>query len=192
MRGQRRWREAGSGECGGPRAARRALPFGFLLVFALLLFALAFAVYMFDRPAGSAYLMPGWLAMHVPGRSVFGAAGQWLPSFAHAFAFTVLTAAVWPMARRRRAGFAAGLWCAIGSALEIGQHPALARPLSEALPAWFAAVPVLDHLGAYWLRGGFGADDLIAIVAGCATAGWLVAMASADGIALEDRHVAHR
>jgi hypothetical protein len=140
-----------------------------LLGIAALTLLLAMFVYVVDRPAGSAYLMPSWLIAHVPGRSLFGAVGDWLPSFAHAFSFSVFTAALLP-ATRWRPWVASGLWCVVGAALELGQHPALSQPMAAALPAWFARVPVFDHLGVYWLHGGFDTADLVAVAAGCAAA----------------------
>jgi hypothetical protein len=149
-----------------------------LLSVAALTLLLAALVYVVDRPAGSAYLAPSWWAPHGPSRSLFGAVGDWLPSFAHAFAFTVFTGAVLP-ATRWRAWLAGGLWSAIGTSLEIGQHPALSQQLAAALPGWFASVPVLDHLGGYWRRGTFDVRDLIAVLAGCASAAVLVRRTSA-------------
>jgi hypothetical protein len=140
-----------------------------LLAKAALVFLLALAVYAIDRPAGSAYLLPSWLSVHVPGRRLFGSVGDWLPSFAHAFAFTVLTAALLPAARWRP-WLAGALWCAIDVGMEVGQHRALSERLAAALPAWFASVPVLDHLGAYWRKGGFDLGDLMAVIAGCVLA----------------------
>jgi hypothetical protein len=153
---------------------------GWLLGLAALALLLGALVYAVDRPAGSAYLLPRWMAANIPGREVFGAIGGWLPSFAHAFAFTVLTAAAMP-ATRWRPWLAAALWCAIGVGMEVGQHPALSGRLAAALPAWFAGVPVLDHLGAYWRRGTFDAGDLLAVVAGCTLAAALVHEAGKRG-----------
>lgn len=150
---------------------RLALPV--LLGVAALTLLLTTLVYVFDRPVGSAYLMPPRWVAHVPGQSLFGAAGEWLPSFAHAFSFTVFAGAVLP-ATRWRPWLAGGLWFVIGTALELGQHPALSQPMAAALPAWFAAVPVLDHLGVYWLHGGFDIADLIAVGAGSAAAAVLI------------------
>jgi len=135
---------------------------------AMLVLGLGTLVYLFDRPSGSAYAIPSaWMA-HVPGRSLFGPAGDWLPSFAHAFAFTAFTAVLLPQ-KWPRYRLAASLWCAIGSGLELGQHPSIAQPLAASLPAWFDSVPVLDHLGRYWLQGSFAVNDLAAVAAGCVT-----------------------
>jgi hypothetical protein len=164
-------------------SARRGAAFGtaWLLGLAGLVFLVGVAVYAFDRPAGSAYLMPPWLVAHVPGHSLFGRAGDWLPSFAHAFTFTALTAALWP-ATRWRPWLAAALWCAIGVGMEVGQHPALSARLAAALPTWFASVPVLDHLGAYWRYGGFDSGDVVAVVVACALAALLCEQALRRGI----------
>ncbi len=152
-------------------SARRGTAVGtaWLLGLAGLVFLLGVAVYAFDRPAGSAYLMPKWLVAHVPGHSLFGGVGDWLPSFAHAFAFTVLTAVMLP-ATRWRPWLAGALWCAIGVGMEVGQHPALSGRLAASMPDFLGIVPVFDHLGAYWRYGRFDPGDLVAVIAGCALA----------------------
>jgi hypothetical protein len=156
---------------------------------ATLVLGLGASVYVLDRPDGSAYGMPsGWVA-YVPGRSFFGPVGDWLPSFAHAFAFTVFTAAMLPAARATP-WVAAALWGAIGSVLEIGQHPALSATWAAALPAWLADVPVLDHLAAYWRHGGFDGADLAAGAVGCVSAVMCVLFVRSRGFhRVEANHV---
>jgi hypothetical protein len=72
-----------------------------LLGLAALIFLLAVGVYVFDRPAGCAYLLPHWLALNKPGQAVFDAMGGSVPSFAHAFVFSIFTALILPASRSR-------------------------------------------------------------------------------------------
>lgn len=195
MKFDRNAREPMRTDVGAPasRGASRVSDLTRPLCLAAVVFAFGIAVYVLDRPAGTAYLLPRWLEWHRAGAPLFGAVGEWLPSFAHALFFTVLTAAVLP-ASRWRPWLAVALWCALGSALEIGQHPALSSAWVAALPHWFAKVPVLDHLGAYWRTGGFGLDDLAASAVGCVLATVLVHFTSrsrsrAHGATQENRHV---
>ena len=60
-------------------------------------------VYLLDRPAGSAWLIPAAWQAAAPG-TWFGQVGPWLPSFTHAFAFSIFTALLLPP----RVGFGAG------------------------------------------------------------------------------------
>ena len=64
------------------------------VIFAVLVLAIGVFVYLLDRPSTSVYLVPdSWeLGKSLP--PVFGAIGDQLPTFAHTFAFTLLTSAV--------------------------------------------------------------------------------------------------
>lgn len=121
-------------------------------------------LYLTDRPPGHAVLIPAaWSLSGPPG--AFGAAGAWLPSLLHAFAFTLLTAATRPCTAAD--AFTSGaLWCAIGLGFEILQHPAIAGPLAAALEG----VPGLHVLGRFASQGRFDPADLAALLAGAAAA----------------------
>lgn len=139
-----------------------------LIACAVLTLALAALVYLVDRPAHSALLLPAALQASHP-LGWFGPLGGNLPAFAHAFAFALLTAA-FAQGTRRAAWRACLLWWAIGSALELGQAAAHASPataLPLALPAWFAS-------------GTFDPLDLAAVALGAAAA-WLLLERSGDG-----------
>jgi len=137
-------------------------------VAAALALTVGLAVYVLDRAPGSAYFLPQGLSLS-GGQPWFGAFGGWLPEFAHVFAFSLLTALI--LGASRRALLASCLsWWAIDSLFEIGQHPALASTISDALPKWFARVPFLDHAGGYFIHGTFDARDLFAIAAGAVAA----------------------
>jgi hypothetical protein len=124
---------------------------------------LGMLVYLCDRPASQALLMPqlGFLAGH----SWFGIAGQWLPSFVHAFAFGLFSAAL--LAPRPRWVFGAcGFWFAVNAAFEIGQHPQVRGPLAAALQRGFGEGPVVRACQNYFLRGTFDVADLVAAALG--------------------------
>lgn len=124
-------------------------------------------VYLTDR----ANLAAGWpQGLGIDGRSLFGAAGEWLPSFAHAFAFSLFTAAALPGAAALRYG-ACIAWGAINVVFEFGQHPAL-----KAAWAGLLAPSPLAHnrpgrlLAAYCLHGTFDWHDVAAAVGGAVAA----------------------
>ncbi len=161
-----------------PRAGvadgRRTLLLAALGCMALALGAL---VYVTDRPlSGVALSVPGLAAL--AGRPMFGAVGQWLPSFVHPLAFGLLTAAALPPRSGWRAP-ACLLWGGVNLAFELGQHARFRGPLSallqaSPLPAWLTR-PV----GHYLLRGTFDPLDVLAIMAG--------ACAGAAAVGLLDR-----
>lgn len=139
-----------------------------LLVSAGLALMLGTAVYLVDRPTGSAWLVPTAWQSPVP-RHWFGAIGQWLPSLVHAFAFSVLTAALLP----RRPGFAALAclaWALIDTLAEIGQHAEIAATLAAAIEQAWGHSAWATRLGQYFIRGSFDPADVLAGLAGSALA----------------------
>lgn len=136
-----------------------------LVVVAVLVFVLGTAVYLFDRPRGYLHLLPSTWGGISTAAPVFGAWGGVIPSFAHAFAFTLLTALLLPRAPAAIVVACTG-WTAVGAAFELCQHPAVAGPLVAALRGPLAGVPGADALAAYFWRGTFDPFDLVATVTG--------------------------
>lgn len=129
-----------------------------LVLLALAVLALGTLVYALDRTAGSAVLWPRALTRD-GGAPVFGTLGGSLPSLAHAFAFSILSALVLPWRRAAQAGACIG-WALVDALFEIGQHRALSGALGELLPP----------LAGYWRRGTFDPIDLAAGGVGAALA----------------------
>lgn len=139
-----------------------------LAVAAGLALLLGAAVYLVDRPAGSAWLVPAAWQAATPGHG-FGALGAWLPSFVHAFAFSVLTA--WWLPRRPAFAAAACIgWAVVDSLAEIGQDASVAAPLAATLLAAFDGAPAAARLARYLSQGTFDPADLLAGLAGSALA----------------------
>ncbi len=173
----------------GPRATLA------LALVAALALALGTAVYLLDRPAGSAWLLPsawqaghaaaaGWAGTAAPADTAglaaagtwFGAAGLWLPSLVHAFAFSVLTALMLP----RRAGPAVAAclgWALVDTLFELGQHPAIAPSLAAGLASTFDGAPLALRVGRYFTQGSFDVADIVAGCCGAALAGLALAFA---------------
>lgn len=125
-------------------------------------------VYLLDRPPGSAWLVPSsW--QHGASRQWFGPFGQWLPSFTHAFAFSLLTALCLPRRRGTLVG-ACAAWAAIDTLAELGQHPALSPALAEALAHALGQGPLVAQTGRYFTRGVFDLGDVVAGLAGALAA----------------------
>jgi hypothetical protein len=134
-----------------------------LVSMGLLALSAGLLVYLSDRPAGSAWLVPALPALR--GMDLFGSAGAWLPSFVHPFGFGLLTAAVLPARATWRYGACLG-WFAVNAAFELGQLPQLAPRLADAIHAVLGPSPIGERLAWYFTRGSFGIDDLAAAAAG--------------------------
>lgn len=131
--------------------------------------AVGMAIYAFSRPVGSAYLLPAALQFESPSLALPAILGGSLPAFLHVYALALLTVVVLGVTRVR-AAWAATAWCAIDLVFELAQWQPLGEWLAGILPAWFGQVPVLDHLGAFLIRGSFDQSDLLATLIGAVTA----------------------
>jgi hypothetical protein len=128
-------------------------------------------VYVFDRPPTSFYLTFEWLATsHLP--PLFGAVGWNLPSFAHAFGFSILTTcAISEHSSNQWRGCA--IWFVLDSGLEAGQTKLVAAQVDKLMPDWFDGMPVLENVARFFTEGRFDSLDLAAVLAGCIAA-WIV------------------
>jgi len=130
-------------------------------------------IYLADRDGVQAWLLPrvGLLAHS----HWFGAAGGWLPSALHAFAFALLSAALLP-ARGPARLHACAVWALVDIGFEAGQHraiaPHLAAWLDAAGPSW-----LVGPLARYFGRGTFDPADLAAVLLGAAAAAALLGLA---------------
>ena len=134
-----------------------------LAAIACLALAVGVLVYLTDRDTSHAVLIPAVGAL--AGSHLFGALGQWLPSFVHPFAFSLFTAAALPPRSASRYG-ACAAWCAVNVAFELGQHPRVSARLAEALQGSFAQTALTRPLANYFLRGTFDVGDIVAAVIG--------------------------
>jgi len=121
--------------------------------------ALGWLVYLTDREASHALLVPTVAAL--AGGHWFGALGGSLPSFAHALAFSLLTAAALPPRSAWRYG-ACAAWFAVNVAFEVGQHAHVSARLADVLPASFVTN--------YFVGGTFDGGDIVAALLGALAA----------------------
>ena len=157
---------------GGPTAAAAQAPVwsGSARLVALAGLALATGVVLYQvdrglwRAPGSAVFAAGLL---------FGTLGQWLPSFLHTLAFSLLTAAV-PADRARPAYGACVAWWAVNVAFEAAQHPQLSAPLAAQLRDTFGPWWPARRLANYFLAGTFDAGDIVAATLGACVAAALL------------------
>ena len=145
--------------------------------------ALGLLVYVADRDPSHAVWIPAVAVL--AGSHLFGALGQWLPSFVHPFACSLFTVAVLPGSARPRYG-ACVAWFAVNAAFELGQHPQLRAPLADALRQ-LGPAPLATPLANYFLHGTFDPGDLLAVALGAgAAAAWL---RLTHGLSREHEHV---
>ena len=97
----------------GPESRNRD---ALLAALACLALAMGVLVYLADREPSHAALIPS--VQVLAASHLFGTLGQWLPSFVHPFAFSLLAAAALPPRMARRYG-ACAAWCAVNVLFEI-------------------------------------------------------------------------
>lgn len=144
---------------------------------------LGLLVYLTDRDAGHAVLIPTFGAL--AGRNLFGGLGQWLSSFVHPFAFSLFTAASLPSRSAWRYG-ACAAWCAMNVAFEVGQHPHVSARLAEVLQASLGQSSLTRTLTNYFLRGSFDVGDIVAAVVGSMVAAGVLCLVQRES---ENDHV---
>jgi hypothetical protein len=150
---------------------------------ALLALSAGVLLYLADRPAGSAWLIPELPLLQ--GMNLFGSAGAWLPSFLHPFGFGLVMAAALPDRPGWRYGACLG-WFVVNAVFELGQLPQLATRLADAIHAVFGSLPFGQRLAGFFLHGSFGIDDLVAAAAGALCAAMVLRV---TGAIEESEHV---
>lgn len=136
-----------------------------LALVALALFGAA-VFYWLGRPAGSVlflnYLPPPPLLID---NVVWRFLANHVPDLVHPFVFILLTVAV--VSPTVNLGAICLFWLTVDCLMEIGQLPQIATEIASSLPDWFGHVPVLDHVGWYFLSGTFDPLDVLATALGC-------------------------
>ena len=128
-------------------------------------------VYLLARPPEHTFVHSAISLSHLT-PAVFGVLGHSLPTFAHVFAFSLLTAGL--LGGGKKTCFTICLsWFLVDAAFEFGQHAELASWLAKGIPPWFEKVLILDKTDSYFLYGTFDPWDVLSIVLG-ALAAYLV------------------
>ncbi len=119
-------------------------------------------VYLLDRPSNSLYFVPDSWSISDRTPAIFGAIGRYLPTFAHTFAFILLTTAVMAPTRKAALGICAA-WLSVESLFELAQSDAISANIARNVPAWFSDWPLLDNVAVYFVNGRFDPLDLVSI-----------------------------
>ena len=143
----------------------------------VLLFGVCF--YMIERPPGTVYMLPAAFSLFEGAPVLLGGLGGSVPTFCHAFAFTLLTAGLLGCSRAHAAIPCLG-WLSTDLAFELGQHPALRHAAAESIPLWLERLPVLGNTRAYFLGGTFDPLDLLSIVLATAAAYYTIIMTAKE------------
>lgn len=154
---------------------RRHGPHARLAASAAAALLLGLVVYLMDRGPGSGQWIPPLPVPVVAG--LFGAAGGWLPSAAHAYAFSVLTVLALGPVPPRRAIEVCAAWALLDTMAEGLQHRAIASHAMRALDGLSAAEPLVRYIAS----GTFDVCDVAA-----ATCGALLAAAGVLAVAPGD------
>jgi hypothetical protein len=126
-------------------------------------------IYLLDRSASGAWLIPQWWSAAYDRPPVFGRLGEHLPTFIHVYSFILITAMV--LAPWKRAPvFICLLWFAVDSLFELAQIDVAAAYIGSHIPAWFAAWPLLNNVADYFAAGRFDPYDLVSIGLGTVAA----------------------
>ena len=145
---------------------------------ALFALVLGTCVYLVDRDWATTLFLAPLAGFQGEQAGLFGAAGNVLPAFCHAYAFSLLL--ILALGRSRRARISGALaWFAVAAGLEALQSPpfaALLRPLA----AWQPDSPALGSFMMYAQNGCFDPYDLAAAGLGCVAA-WLIASIPEEG-----------
>jgi hypothetical protein len=116
-------------------------------------------IYLSDRPAGHAVVLPA--SLHWSGGPSLGVVGWWLPSLLHPFAFALLTAAAARPSAASTIGACAGWW-GVNVVFEVAQHPRLSAPIAAWLDSRFDGAWPAQRVADYLVRGTFDVGDLVA------------------------------
>ncbi len=127
------------------------------------------AAYFLDRPVEQTIFVPAGLSQFNLTPAVFGLVGQSLPTFAHVFAFSLLTAALVSGGRQAAIVICSG-WFVVDAGFELGQYPTMAAELSRVMPAWFEKLPIVRWTDDFFRHGTFDHLDLLSIALGAFTA----------------------
>jgi len=144
-----------------------------------LAFAVGLLVYATDRGASQAAVIPA-LALVATG-SLFGAIGQWLPSFVHPFAFSLFTAAAHP-SRASPAYWVCAAWWAVNVVFEVAQLPGTNLAVAMGVQDTFGQTWLTRPLANYVLRGTFDVGDLMATTAGAIAAACVLHVVHRPGV----------
>ena len=143
-----------------------------LLLIGLTVLLLGTLVYILDRPPEQAPVLSD-LSLFESAPAVFGSLGHSFPTFAHVFAFCLLTAALLGNARKNAAIICLG-WFYVDAAFELGQTQTVAESLRPFIPQWFEHLPILNQAGSFFGNGTFDVIDLISIALGAVTAYFVI------------------
>ena len=131
----------------------------------IIVLSLGSLVYLIDRAPEHTYFIYQSsinLSLYHSTSGLFGIIGNYLPSFAHALSFILITAGL-IATRKNTYVLICLLWFVIDSLFEIGQGLIQS---ATAIPSWFAGIPFLENTESYFIHGTFDWNDVAATTIG--------------------------
>jgi hypothetical protein len=129
---------------------------------------LGLMMYLFSRDPHQVYFLEN-VPTHFDTAADSNKAIDSLPSFLHVYSFILLTSAVLS-ASLTTIRIICVFWFSIECLFEIGQYHAISYHITNHVPAWFADVPILKLVPAYFVYGTFDVVDIIAMLLGVCAA----------------------
>ena len=128
------------------------------------------AEYTFNRPLESSQLgiIIKRFAGDIPKMNLFGTLSGVVPDFAHAFAFSLFTLALFPKADRKTRILICLFWLAVDVFFETGQF--FGQQISGVISAILPVSAMASLLKGYFLNGRYDPMDILAMVLGVGTA----------------------
>lgn len=123
-------------------------------------------VYLLDRPSWQLSIIPDDFSLNNDGPITFGPIGLHLPTFLHAFAFSIISAGILPHSQVGHM-IACGTWILIDTCFELFQHPTL---YSLIAPNLDSNNFILVEINKFFVNGTFDWLDVASIIAGAGCA----------------------
>jgi hypothetical protein len=156
-----------------------------LLLAAIAVLAAGALVYVFDRRPEHVYFLPQYLSLADASGQLLGRLGAHLPTFAHVYAFILLTRVV--LGSGTRVLPICLFWFGMDALFEFAQSTAAAAWISQVLATRFDGIPVLENSAAYFQAGKFDWLDILSIAIGTILAWATVSLSNHK----ESDHVIH-
>ena len=151
---------------------------GYWCILAFAFLTLGGLCYFLGRAPGSAILMPQIVSLESVQGSLMGWFPGWLPTYTHASAFVLLSAAAWPGTHSRYLVYTLA-WIVINVTFEFFQQPGLLIDAIGSTP-WIGNPGEPSSVVSLLSRGSFHPNDIAAAIAGGLTGYFLLITTHGD------------
>ena len=127
-------------------------------------------IYLSDRSPGSVYFIQGpmeHLSFYSGERTLFGVAGNHLPSFFHVFSFSLLCSAFIP-GKVYQGSLVCVFWFLVNTLFELGQK--FPDQAASFVPTWFSRFPFFENTASFFRNGTYDPWDIVFFALGAGSA----------------------